>query len=163
MIDVILEQYPEAPEELRTQIVLALGRIGPPAASSVRLVRDAGKDPKLNSAAAFALVRMGFPDEGLPLLEQVATSTSATAEDIRLIAELGKPAVGVLVAVVEQNGKATYWSIESLGNIGPDARDAIAPLKRFIEGGRTSKNRSRYDAAVKAIAKIEGSESNEKN
>ncbi|MBM4068523.1 MAG: HEAT repeat domain-containing protein [Planctomycetes bacterium] len=122
----------------RFYAVWGLAFVGPPAKSAAKLVIAALKDesPGVRRKAAYALGRID-PDPG----EVVGTLVGILADDnvdVRqaagaALARLGKPAVADLILAIDtKNVAARHRAIQTLGQIGGDARAAIPELKQLL-------------------------------
>jgi HEAT repeat protein len=157
-----------SPEEtLRRQAVMALGGIGPEAKSAIPQLGVAINDEewKVRYAATSALVRIGEP--ALPALREALRDEETVDRGWVFLAlrRLGAPAVPVLVEALRGPEDRRERALYSLGEIGPDAKAAVAALLRYLktEQGptrlsaaaslwRIARHRAALDALRKALA-----------
>jgi HEAT repeat protein len=84
--------------------------------------------------------------------EDLRPDNKLRLQAVRTLAKIGKPAVPKLTqALTNQNRYMKVGVIEALGEIGPDAKEAIKPIQRLISNPDPEIRR----AAARAAAKIQ--------
>lgn len=130
----------------RFYAVWALAFVGPPAKSATKLVLAALKDesPGVRRKAAYALGRID-PSPGDVIGTLIGTLTDDNA-DVRqaggaALARIGKPAVAELILAIDtKNVAARHLAVQTLGQIGGDARAAIPELKQLLREDNATAN-----------------------
>jgi HEAT repeat protein len=150
---------------LRRQAASALGKVGAldPAVRTALQRAQADAAPRVRVAAAEALSRIdGEADSAIPVLRSVLLShdVDAANDAARALGGMGRlarPAVPDLVAACNKKGPDTFSATplreaaaEALGNIGPEAAQAIPVLRTIAATDR----RSTRWAAARALRKI---------
>jgi HEAT repeat protein len=139
---------------VRLKAVELLGKQGKAAADQVPALVQmfADPDPRVRTAAAKAVHEIGAgPKVVRPALIKLLESSDPAARHraMMVIAERGKAAVPHLVAALDDD-KATYWACVILGEIGPEAKDAVPALAKLLQ----AKNPEIRREAVLALASI---------
>ena len=144
----------------REQIVRALGKLGPEAMVAVPALISVLKDsPRLfeRQQSAMALGRIGQPAKiAVPALAKTMRQKN-TFQDLGqysadALSRIGKAAVPYLIqALKDEISEVRFAAVGALGQIGPDARDAIQPLIEALE----DKNLLYREAAEDALEKIQ--------
>jgi HEAT repeat protein len=150
--------------ELRVQVLMALGAVGPDAASAVDPIAGSldSKDSRVVAAACYALGRIGPPaagaldgitkqlkNESLYTRVSAAWALAAIDEDD---ARVAKQVLPLLVSALDSDVSLVQTeAAETLGALGKAAKSAVPKLKSLIEHG----NRQVSAAAQWALDQIE--------
>ena len=148
---------------VRKEACKTLGAIGPKAAPAVPSLVKALHDPQVDvrQQAAIALGKIG-PDAGpaLPELIKAARETdkSVRCHAIHAIGSLGKSGIGAipeLVKIMKDDDviEVKLAAIDELASFGPDAAEAVEPLKLAAKDGRIAIREAANDA-LKKIQKM---------
>jgi HEAT repeat protein len=164
-VPALVEALADPEPETRNEVLFALGSIGPGAESAVPAVAKALGDPDMNVryAACYALGSIGpaaksakaalqrnlaSPDEFLAMDSAWALSRIDPG-----CTESAPKTVPLLVKGLEQPDAMTrLHAVESLGRLGPLAKDAAAALKKALEDD----NGDVREAAAEALKAIGG-------
>jgi HEAT repeat protein len=144
--------------QVRANAATYLRAAGPAAAKALSaLVKVVRNDRNLNVRRSALRAVQGLGEEGLPGLVELVTVSDAAVQltvmrSLQQYKEKAKAAVPNLIKVLEGgDDDARRLAAQTLGTIGPDARDAIDPLK---EAAR-SPNATVKQAAEQALQLIE--------
>jgi HEAT repeat protein len=133
----------------------ALGRIGPPAKSAVADLEQPVEAPELVPPVAFALVRLGRPEEGFARLKRSALDDASGMDVFDTLVELGPPAVPVLSDVIRSDSKNGRWAIQAVEKLGPGGKAAVPALLDVVKAGRgKGSQRFKFDEALVALRKL---------
>lgn len=106
----IVENLKHKESGVRYWAVIALQSLKDDAKPAYRLLKESLKDesPSVQVAAAETVCRLGYPDEGLPVLEKWLLDENPqialqAARSIELLEEMAKPLIPALYKVIEKN------------------------------------------------------------
>jgi len=146
----------DAEAKVRRSAATALGKIGPPAWSAAPDLALALKDRDIpvrkNAAAAVAAIGADA-QPAFASLVQAMKDKAIQEEAFSALVQIGKRAVPDLIKAVEDKSDYAFRLrvIQALGNIGPDARDALEALTVLSTMDKYATVRQ---AAREAVAKI---------
>ena len=139
----------------RRAAAFALGRIGPAAKSALPALEQPVDAPEPSVPVAFALVRLGRPEEGFTRLRKFAMDDAAGMEVFDTLVELGPAAVPVLADVIRSDSKNGRWSVQAVEKLGPGGKAAVTPLLHVVKAGRgKGSQRFKFDEALVALGKL---------
>jgi HEAT repeat protein len=162
-VEPLIDAMQDADTEFRSQIHFALAAIGPAAAPATDALAEAisSDDQRVRESALFALRQIGPGAKGAvdELLETAKSADTfdakAAAWALARIEPSAEVASAVMPALVNGLGDADETtrveSAEALGEFGPAAKDAVAPLKEATEDDGSAAVR---EAAADALKKI---------
>ena len=162
-IPALLKALPDEEAEVRADVLHALGEIGLKDAKAVAAVIPLLHDesPEVRVAASVALGRAGAAAAGaVPLLQQAVEDGSPMEQTVAVWAllkiaptpELKKRAVPLLTAALSHpNPLARREAALTLGNLGADAKSAVAALK---EAATDDPDQTAREAAAAALARV---------
>ena len=183
-LDGLMKKMKDKDTDLRRQAAQELSELGPEAKEALPLLIQGLKDSDLfvRRFSAKAIGKIGpEASSALTALRSVALNPKETKEvqeaAIAALGKLGKGSVDVLVSTLKDKGKENdvrRKAIESLGDMGADARSALDTLVEALKGetmpkkGTTNSGdmrievvtaigqiaNSKDDAAIKAIEAI---------
>ena len=148
----------------RDLLIDTLARLGPHAKQAIPALQSVLDDPdaKIGALSAAALVLAGAdPGPLFPRLLEVIRSGSKDMQSgavwaSHALTELGPDAAPVLSAIIEelpkQRGLVLLNLTETLGKIGPSAREAVPVLRGLLK----DEDEEVRGAAEKALGRIEG-------
>lgn len=123
---------------VRSHAAASLAEFGPAAATALRELTEALRDPDadVRRTAARALGNIG--KEARPaapaLVQALADAQGAvTVQAAAALARLGESAVPALIPLL-QDASWRGWSVQILGDIGPEAKEAVGPLVVLMKG-----------------------------
>jgi HEAT repeat protein len=120
--------------EIRTLAAALLGQIGAPAISPLALALDEKQPPVVRIMAAAGLARLG--PGAAPTVPELVKCLESTDERLRsqaslALARIGAPAVPSLrVHLTSSNPDVVAAAADTLGLIGPEAREAVEDMQR---------------------------------
>jgi HEAT repeat protein len=148
-------QLKDASATVRAHAAHAMGHLGPGARPAIEalapLVVDADKNVQRMAIRAWARIRPG-PEVSVPLFSKLMADVdpATRAGALNALAEVGKPAVPALVQSLKDE-KATYWVCLILGEIGPDAAEAVPALVEVLKADQRPEVRREAVLALAAI------------
>jgi HEAT repeat protein/S1-C subfamily serine protease len=141
--------------EMRRAILEALGQFGPDAKAAVPGLREIlqGKEKTLLQPALDVLTQIGpAAQDAIPELIQLLEDQSLRESVATALGKIGKPAVPPLrEALKDNNARIRTGACMALGEIGPDAKDALFQLSSLQRDPDTSVR----DAARDAMKKVQ--------
>jgi RNA polymerase sigma factor (sigma-70 family) len=136
-VPAVVERLKDEDREVRDQAASILPRIDPEGASGPALGEALVKDPELGPKAAWALSQFGAKAKpALPQLVQ-AVRDREDGSDTRFHALNALHAIkpdartvlpALTAALKDENFRVRHQTLEYLGQLGPDAKDAVEPL-----------------------------------
>jgi lysine biosynthesis protein LysW len=151
----------ESDKEIRPSILATLAKMGPEAKPAVAAIGSClsvdDKETSLQGLAALAALgpdaKDAVPDIiNLLLDEDLGRNNKLRLQAVKTLGKIGKPAVSSLTkALSQQNRYMKVGAIEALGEIGPDAKEAIKPIERLA----SNPDPEIRLAAIRAIRKIQ--------
>ena len=157
----LAEALKDAGSSVGSKVTAALGKIGPNAKEAVpaliaRLDGGKSKSRSVRLESISALSKIG-PVAIPALLEASKNGTTVSIfgdSAIPVLARMGVSAVsGLKKALKHKSEKVRLTAAASLGQIGPDAKDAVPPLKLMSENDPDASVRRVAAMALKSIAK----------
>ncbi len=182
VVPALIEAVRDNDYQVREEVVVALGRLGPRAQSAVPALIEAlkDKDGGVRERSADALGKIGCENDSvIPALIEVLKEKDVRLHAAKALGSFGARAKVAVPALMEMAGdhsaaakedtdgppvktssgkpKTTGTlvrtaAITALGGIGPDAKDALPLLTQAAR----DKNAKVRDAAKEAIKKVEG-------
>jgi HEAT repeat protein len=137
--------------DVRVLAVSVLGQIGAPAISPLAQALDEDQPAKARMMAASGLARLG--PTASPAVPQLAKCLESADADLRLqasmaLARIGAPAVPSLrVHLTSSNPDVVAAAADTLGLIGPEARQAVEDMQRQARSS-SPKSRAKLQAAL---------------
>jgi HEAT repeat protein len=125
-------QLKDTSAAVRAHAAHATGHLGPAArpliARLAPLLVDTDATVRRTAIRSWARIRPD-PEVSIPLLAKVLKEADPTVrtEALDILAEIGKPAVPMLKKALQHEATA-YWACLVLGEIGPDAAEAVPAL-----------------------------------
>jgi HEAT repeat protein len=149
----------ESDKEMKPAIMRALAHMGPDVKQAVPAIGSclSAEDKETSLQALDVLAHLG-PDakEAVPDIialfvdEDLKPDNKLRLQAVRTLGKIGKPAVPHLTkALSNQNRYMKVGVIEALGEIGPDAKEAIRPIQRLASNPDPEIRRAAARAATK--------------
>jgi HEAT repeat protein len=183
-VNELMKQLKDKDAEIRRQAAKELSELGPDAKEALAVLVNALKDKDLYvrrfSIQAIGNIGPEAATTAIPALRGAANNPRESKEVqeaiVVALGKLGKGGVELLITAMKDNGKDSdvrRKAIESLGGIGPDAREALVSLVESLQGNPATKKgpapgdvrieicnalgqiaSSKDDAVIKALEKV---------